>query len=124
SQQLGKLRKEKNAARALEILRDVALDVQLKADNCRHSADGLGKDIKVKVHTKMDEKEVGGYEVFCVPRGMLDVKSAYDRFPRLSSPTDEKILAPGRYALWVRKKQFPSEPVTLGIGGHGETKLD
>jgi hypothetical protein len=26
--------------------------------------------------------------------------------------------------MWVRKKQFTSEPVTLGIGGHGETKLD
>ena len=124
SRQLDDLKKEKDLTKASDTLRNVALDMQLKADNCRLSADGLGKEIKVKVHTKMDEKESGGYEVFCVPRGMLDIKSAHDRFPRLSSPTDEKILAPGRYAMWVRKKQFTSEPVTLGIGGHGETKLD
>lgn len=124
SRRLGDLKKEKNGVKALDTVREVALDLQLKADNCRHSADGLGKEIKVKVHTKVNEQEVGGFEVFCVPRGMLDVKSAHDRFARMSSPTDEKILAPGRYAMWVRKKNFTSEPITLGIGGHGETKLD
>ena len=124
SRRLGDLKKEKNGVQTLDTVREVALDIQLKADNCRHSADGLGKEIKVKVHTKADDKEVGGFEVFCVPRGMLDVKSAHDRFARMSSPTDEKILVPGRYAMWVRRKQFTSEPITLGIGGHGETKLE
>ena len=124
SSELGRLKKEKDGAKALETLRDVALDLQLKADNCRHSADGLGKDIKVRVHTKASDKEVGGFEVFYVPRGMLRVKSAHDRFPRQSSPTDEKILNPGRYALWVRKDNFTSEPTTLSIGGHGETRLE
>jgi hypothetical protein len=121
---LGRIKKEKDEQKALSALRDVALDLQVKADNCRNSGDGLGKEIKVKVHTKADEKEVGGYEVFYVPKGMFDVKSAHDRFPRQSSPTDEKILCPGAYAMWVRKKTFTSEPVTLRIGGRGETRLE
>lgn len=121
---LNRLKKEKDEGKALETLRDVAMDLQLKADNCRNSSDGLGKRIKVKVHTKAGEKEVGGYEVFYVPKGMLDVKSAHDRFPRQSSPTDERVLSPGGYAMWVRKDAYKSEPITLGIGGRGETELE
>lgn len=124
SRQLGDLKKEKDGTKALGVVREVALDLQLKADNCRHSADGLGKDIKVKVHTKADEKEIGGYEVFYVPKGMFTVKSAHERFPRQSSPTDEQVLSPGGYAMWVRKKNFTSEPITLRVGGHGETRLE
>lgn len=121
---LTRVKKEKNEEKALETLRDVALDLQLKADNCRNSGDGLGKEIKVKVHTKAGEKEVGGYEVYYVQKGMFDVKSAHDRFPRQSSPTDQKILSPGGYAMWVRKKGFTSEPITMRIGGRGEKSLE
>ena len=67
---------------------------------------------------------MGGYEVFYVQKGMFDVKSAHDRFPRQSSPTDEKVLCPGGSAMWVRKKGVTSEPVTLRIGGRGETRLE
>jgi hypothetical protein len=122
--QLGKARKEKDAAKTLASLRVVAVDLQIKADNCRSSGDGLGKEIKVKVHTKANGKEAGGYEVFFVSEVMFDVKSAHDRFPRQSSPTDEKILCPGGYKLWARKNKFTSEPVAMGIGGHGETSLE
>ena len=122
--QLGQLKKENAPEKILPVLRDVAFDIQLKADNCRNSADGLGKEIRVKVHTKANGKEVGGYEVFYVSKGMLEVKSAHDRFPRQSSPTDEKILCPGGYAFWARKQNVTNAPVTLGIGGHGETSLD
>ena len=124
NRQLSGLKKEKDPAKTLAVVRDVALDKQIKADNCRHSDDGLGKEIRVKVHTKAGGKEIGGYEVFFVSKGMFDVKSAHDRFPRQSSPTDEKILCPGGYKLWVRKDQFTSEPVAMGIGGHGETHLE
>jgi hypothetical protein len=116
--------KEKDEQKALATLRDVALDLQIKTDNCRHSSDGLGKEIKVKVHTKAGGKEIGGYEVYFVQKGMFDVKSAHDRFPQQSSPTNEKILTPGGYAMWVRKKAFMGEPVTMRIGGHGETHLE
>lgn len=124
NRQLSRAKKEKDAAKILAAVRDVALDLQIKADNCRHSGDGLGKEIRVKVHTKADGREIGGYEVFYVSKGMFDVKSAHDRFPRQSSPTDEKILCPGGYALWARKGGFTSEPVPMGIGGHGETHLE
>lgn len=119
-----KLKKEKDEAKTMEILRAVDLDLQIKADNCRNSSDGLGKEIKVKVHTRAGEKEVGGYEVFYVQKGLFDVKSAHDRFPRQSSPTDQKILSPGGYAMWARKKGFTSEPVTMRIGGRGEKALE
>jgi len=124
NRQLRNLKKEKNPAKTLAVLRDVASDLQIKADNCRHSGDGLGKEIGVKVHTKAGGREIGGYEVFYVSKGMFDVKSAHDRFPRQSSPTDEKILCPGGYEFWVRKNKFTSEPVPMGIGGHGETHLE
>lgn len=121
---LTNLKKEKDGQKVLDVLRDVALDLEIKAENCRHSLDGLGKEIKVKVHTKAGEKEIGGFEVYFVARGMLDVKSAHDRFGRQSSPTNEKILAPGRYAIWTRKSGVSGEPITLRIGGHGETHIE
>ncbi len=117
-------KKEKDPLRAFGLVSDAALDLQIKADNCRHSSDGLGKQIRVKVHTKAGDQEIGGYEVYFVSKGMFDVKSAHDRFPRQSSPTDEKILCPGGYAMWVRKKTFTSDPITLRIGGRGETKIE
>jgi hypothetical protein len=109
---------------SLGTLREVALDLQIKGDNCRSSADGLGKEIKVKVHTKAAGKEVGGFEIYYVPKGMLDMKRAQDRFARESSPTDEKVLNPGRYAIWACKKGFTGDTATLSIGGHGETRLE
>lgn len=121
---LYRVKKPKAGDVPLGILREAALDLQLKGDNCRSSGDGLGKEIKVKVHTKAAGKEVGGFEVYYVPKGLLDVRSAHDRFPRQSSPTDEKILCPGRYAVWACKKGFTGGPVTQGIGGHGETHLE
>jgi hypothetical protein len=121
---LNRVNKPKQGEKPLSVLSDVASDVQLKADNCRNSADGLGKDIKVRVHTKASGKEIGGFEVYYVPRGLLDIKSAHDRFPRQSSPTDEKILCPGRYAVWACKKGFSGQAVTQAIGGHGETRLE
>ena len=121
---LHRVKKPKEGEEPMGILRDVALDLQLKGDNCRSSGDGLGKEIKVRVHTKAGGKEVGGFEVYYAPKGLLDIKSAHDRFPRQSSPTDDKILCPGRYAVWARKKGFTGDPVTQGIGGHGETHLE
>jgi hypothetical protein len=115
---------EKDPARALETIRSVTLDLEVKASNCRNSADGLGKVIRVKVLTKSETQEVTGYEVYFVPRGMYGVKSAYDRFRKLSSPTDERDLSPGIYALWVRKGEQESKPVSMRIGGKGDTKLE
>jgi hypothetical protein len=119
-----RVKKPKAGEDLMGILREAALDLQLKSDNCRNSGDGLGKEIKVRVHTKAGGKEVGGFEVYYVPKGLLDIKSAHDRFPRQSSPTDEIILCPGRYAVWACKKGFTGDPVIQGIGGHGEKHLE
>lgn len=121
---LRRARKEEKMENAMEAIRDAVADVQIKADHCRKSGDGLGKQIRIKVHTKIGGEEVGGYEVFYVSKGMYDVKSAHDRFPRESSPTDERSLAPGRYAIWVRKNTFISEPIFLRLGGEGESRLE
>jgi hypothetical protein len=121
---LRQLRKPKEVPDTMEALREVAQDVQLKGDNCRNSGDGLGREIKVRVHTKAAGKEIGGFEVCYVPKGLMEVKSAHDRFPRQSSPTDEKILCPGRYSMWARKKGYVGDPVIQGIGGHGETRVE
>ena len=121
---LHRVNKPKAGEDPMGILRDGALDLQLKSDNCRNSGDGLGKEIKVRVHTKAGGKEVGGFEVYYAPKGLLDIKSSHDRFPRQSSPTDEKILCPGRYAVWVCKKGLTGDPVIQGIGGHGEKHLE
>ena len=121
---LHRAKKPKAGEDPMGILRDAALDLQLKSDNCRNSGDGLGKEIKVRVHTKAGGKEVGGFEVYYAPKGLVDIKSAHDRFPRQSSPTDEKILCPGRYAVWACKKGFTGGPAIQGIGGHGEKHLE
>jgi hypothetical protein len=115
---------EKDASRALETIRAVATDLEVKANNCRNSADGLGKVIRVKVHTKSEGQEVTGYQVYFVQKGMYGVKGAHDRFRKLSSPTDERDFSPGGYALWVCKGESEGKPVTLRIGGKGETKLE
>ena len=42
----------------------------------------------------------------------------------MSSPTDERILCPGGYAMWACKKGYTGEPVTMSIGGRGQTTLE
>ena len=34
------------------------------------------------------------------------------------------VLAPGAYAMWVRRRAFVGEPVSMRVGGHGETHLE
>src|SRR6266496_3640942 len=45
SRLLSQMKKEKDGQKALGTLRDVAQDLEIKAENCRHSKDGLGKEI-------------------------------------------------------------------------------
>lgn len=113
-----------DAQQAAEWIADVALDLQLKADNCRHSADGLGKVIRVKVRTTRAGEEVRGLEVWFVQKGMFEVKGAHDRFRKHSSPTDQRALAPGGYAMWIRQGSKDLPPTTVRLGGRGETELE
>jgi hypothetical protein len=102
----------------------IAADLHAKAENCRYSADGLGKDIDVTVRTKKGTEEVAGYEVFCAPVALVKFKKEHVRFPKISSPTVYRNLAPGHYLMWLRKGNENTEPVAQTIGGRGETEWE
>lgn len=121
--QLEKLHKSSDEV-ILETITDVAADLHAKAENCRHSTDGLGKEIKVMVRTRKGTEEVAGYEVWCSPRALVKFKDEHIRFPKISSPTILKNMAPGRYEMWVEKGTDKTKPVTQTIGGKGETELE
>jgi hypothetical protein len=101
--------------KAVDRIREVAQDMKVKADHARQSADGLGKEVLVKARTKQDAQEINGYWVWYVQRGMLDDKSFHTRFGKQSSPTEERALCPGRYAMWARKDKKEGEPATIRI---------
>ena len=121
--QLEKLEKNNDEA-ILQTVKEVAADLHAKAENCRYSADGLGKEINVKVRTKKGTEEVAGYEVWCSPIALVKFKDEHKRFPKISSPTLLKNMAPGCYVMWLEKEKKKMEPVTQTIGGHGETELE
>jgi hypothetical protein len=113
-----------NDGALLETIQAVAEDMRAKAENCRHSADGLGKEIKVTVRTVLGTQEVGGYEVWCAPAALVRFVEEHIRFPRVSSPTVMKNLAPGRYAIWLVKGEEKLRTISQIIGGHGERECD
>jgi hypothetical protein len=102
----------------------VALDLELKAESCRESSDGLGKEVWVKVRTVAGEQEVAGYQIWFVPRGMFPVESAHDHFFKLSSPTDELILPPGAYLMWGLKDGEKTEPIPQRLGDKGRDRVE
>ncbi|MEO8425964.1 MAG: hypothetical protein ABI651_02515 [Verrucomicrobiota bacterium] len=120
---LKSVEKENDHQNTLKVLKSVAADLKTKADNCRNSADGLGRTIEVTVRTKADGAEKTGYEVWFAPLMMLEVEKRHDRFYKQSSPT-VRTLCPGVYGMWVKKKDARSVPVTLTIGGDGKTALE
>jgi hypothetical protein len=107
-----------------QAIAEVAADMRLKALNCLHSDDGLGKDIAVHVRTLSGTEEVGGYEIWCVPRALLRFEGSHIRFPRISSPSVMANLSPGNYLLWVRKDGTISDRVPQAIGGGGEKQAE
>lgn len=113
-----------NSTGLVATVKSIAADLHAKAENCRHSADGLGKEINVTVHTRKGVEEVSGYEVWCAPVALVPFKDEHLRFPKISSPTVYKRLAPGCYAMWLEKGELKTDPVEQTIGGHGETKFD
>ena len=106
------------------VVKAIAEDLHIKAENCRHSADGLGKEVKVTVHTRKGTEEIAGFEVWCAPVALVGLKAEHIRFPKISSPTIYKNLAPGRYAMWLKKDRQSTEPVPQSVGGKGETEAE
>lgn len=119
---LKEIEKEKDYDQAVKVLRVVAADLRVKGENCRNSADGLGREVGVVVCTKNDGQEASGFEVWYVPLGMLSVEGRHRRFDKLSSPTD-RTLSPGVYALWLKRNNEASDPVPMEIGGKGDPEI-
>lgn len=107
--------------RSLETMRRVDADLKVKA---RHAAarDEL-ELVAVKVTTKKDGVEVGGYEVRYVPRALDGVAGEDFPFRKESSPTTGD-LAPGIYLLWARKGNVVSIKSPQEIGGDGKPTAD
>jgi len=124
NQRLQKIEKEKDEKRFEEMLEDVAMDLRIKAEQGRRSADGVGKAIRVKARTRSGANEVSGYEVWLAPKVAMDIESARERFRISSSPTGELDLPPGNYAFWARKGETATGQVTKKIGGQGEGQIE
>jgi hypothetical protein len=110
-------------AKVLELLSFVSSDFLVKADQCRNSPAGLGRTVATVVRTQRNGEEVTGCEVWYVQNGFFGTRSAYDRFHKLSSPTDSKALAPGGYTFWVQKGKDSSDPRQFRLGGGGESTV-
>lgn len=67
---------------------------------------------------------MGAAQVWYVQRGMLDDKSFHTRFEKLSTPTEERGLCPGRYAMWARKDKHAGEPATIQIPSQPGARRD
>jgi hypothetical protein len=69
-----------------------------------------------------DGKEVSNYEVWFCLKGLINYKDRYDRYDRLSSPTERK-MAPGNYVFWARKGSDEGAKVVIkGIGYDGQDR--
>lgn len=84
-------------------LRAVTADLHTKAEHARLSSTSAAafQSVKVAVHTRKQDKEVGGYEVWFVPIAYEGNSSRNRRFDQYSSPTTQSLV-PGNYFLWAR----------------------
>ena len=109
--------------RTLEVLREVAADLRLKAEHCRRSGVGLGGRVKVVVKTKRDGKETGGFLIYYL-RPIYKYIEGFpaERFPAQSSPTEQE-LSPSKYYIWAEKPGLDThvppkgaDPIAVGFG--------
>jgi hypothetical protein len=111
-------------AEILQTVKEVAADLHAKAENCRHSADGLGNNIRLIVCTKQGADEVAGFEVWCAPVALVQFKEDHRRFPKLSNPTTTiEGVPPGCYQVWARRDVEKSAIALQTIGGNGEKEV-
>lgn len=108
-----------------KVLGDVALDLQIKVIYSRSALGSAFRLVQIVVHTKEQDKEIGGYQVWYVPKGWADIKDQAKPFDRLSSPTYME-LPPGNYVMWTHKAGNNSkfQPVSLGDDGRSRKEID
>lgn len=106
-------------------LGDVALDLQIKVTYSRSALGSAFRLVQIVIHTKKQDKEIGGYQVWYVPKGWAAVKDEAKPFDRLSSPTYME-LSPGNYVMWTHKDgaNSKSQPVSLGEDGRSKKEID
>lgn len=107
-------------------LEDVASDLEIKVATIKRSRGDAVKLIEVFVRAKKGEQEVGGFEVWYVPRGWANNPGQYRRFDSLSNPSNPPSmnLAPGNYLMWLSKGKDATQRQPVRIGGDGRTKRE
>lgn len=107
----------------MEQLGEVESDLSSKITFARAARGGTFGLVEAVVHTVRDKDEVGGYEVWYVPKGLAGT-SGYERpFDRLSSPSLMR-LAPGNYFIWSVKDGVRGERRPLSLGNDGASKRE
>src|SRR6185436_4703808 len=64
------------------VLSDVASDLQIKVAYARSGLGTAFRLVQVLVHTRKGDEEIGGYQVWYVPRGWADVQDEAKPFDR------------------------------------------
>jgi hypothetical protein len=107
-------------------LEDVASDLEIKVATVKRGRGDEVKLIEVIVRAKKGEQEVGGFEVWYVPRGWANNPGQYRRFDSLSNPTNPPSmnLAPGNYLMWLSKGKDATQRQPVRIGGDGRVKRE
>ncbi|HTY20103.1 MAG TPA: hypothetical protein VMC44_00570 [Geobacteraceae bacterium] len=103
---------EPDGERAAAIVKGVAEDLKIKADNCRSSNRGLGDDVDVFVRTIRENRKVDGLYVY-YKLGIYAYKKESmppTSFDRLSSPAHKKLPA-SWYLIWAGKPGEPEPPL-------------
>jgi hypothetical protein len=105
----------------LELLREVAEDLEAKVIFSQNVLGAGLRLIEFIVHTYKNGQEVGGYEVWYVPRGWSDTP---DKFRIADQPSSPAImnLAPGNYFVWLKKGKMATEKLVYTLGKDGSRK--
>jgi hypothetical protein len=105
-----------------DALKEVEQDVRAKSDHCKSTHGGIGDTVNLTVRTKLDNAEVGGWQIFY--RLKCDESGGDpETFPKISSPT-KKALPPGRYLIWAKKGAKVSDKTPVTIGSSGDLDWD
>lgn len=109
----------------LRVLFEVDSDLDLKLNYAKSSLGAALRSVQVIVHTLRKGKDENDYEVWYVPKALIDNREYYAQFDRLSSPTDMGLPA-GNYYIWAQKGDMLSEkkPVSLGNDNKSRREID
>lgn len=105
----------------LDSLSDVADDLEAKVAFSENALGAGFRLVDLIVHTKRDALEMGGYEVWYVPKGWSDTPAKFRVSDQPSSPAILK-LAPGNYWIWLKKGEMSTQKLPYTLGRDGSRK--